>query len=290
MIKKAIIPAAGFGTRFLPATKAVPKELFPIIDKPTLQFIVEEAVKSGIKEILIITSAQKNSLIDYFDKNVELEAELKNKNRLEDLKIIENITNLANIHFIRQKEQLGLGHAVLQAKAFVGNEPFAVLLGDDLFIGEVPATKELINSYSKVNSSVVGTMAIKPEETKRYGICDPKKELEPGFFELKGVIEKPKLEDAPSLSAIAGRYILTPKIFELLEKGERGNGGEIQLTDSILKLMETEKVFSYDLKAKRYDIGARMGYLEALIDYALHRDDLKDDTVKLLKEKVSLIK
>ncbi len=287
MVKKAVIPAAGFGTRFLPATKVVPKELFPIIDKPTLHFIVEEAVNSGIEEILIITSAHKNSLIDYFDKNVELEQELLRTNKLTDLKTVQEIPKLAKIYFIRQNEQLGLGHAVLHAKAFVGNEPFAVLLGDDLFVGETPATKELINIYNEVNSSVVGTMAITKEETVRYGICDPKLKVKEGFYELKGVVEKPNQDEAPSLSAIAGRYILTPKIFELLEKGERGVGGEIQLTDSILKLMESEKVFSYDLKAKRYDIGARMGYLEALIDYALSRDDLKEETIKILKEKLS---
>lgn len=287
MIKKAVIPAAGYGTRFLPATKAVPKELFPIIDKPTLQFIVEEAVNAGIEEILIITSSHKNSIIDYFDRSFELENELKRTNRLDDLKKVIDVANLANIHFIRQKEQLGLGHAVLHAKAFVGNEPFAVLLGDDLFVGKVPATRELIDVYNKVKSSVIGTMPIKTHETSRYGICDPKIELSEGFYELKGVVEKPKPENAPSLSAIAGRYILSPKIFELLEKGERGVGGEIQLTDSILKLMEQEKVYSFDLKARRYDIGSRMGYLEALIDFALKREDLREDTLKLLKDKVN---
>lgn len=290
MVKKAVIPAAGYGTRFLPATKSVPKELFPIIDTPTLQLIVEEVLDAGIEEILIITSASKNIIMDYFDKNIELETQLMAKNRTDDLKIVQRVSNLADIHFIRQKEQLGLGHAILQAKAFVGNEPFAVLLGDDLFKGEIPATKELVNIFKDVKSSIVGTMKITPEETKRYGICDPKVKLDEGFYELKGVVEKPNKEDAPSLSAISGRYILTPKIFELLEKGEKGVGGEIQLTDSILKLMEYEKVYSYDLKARRYDIGSRMGYLEALIDYALQREDLKESTKRLLKAKVTNLK
>jgi UTP--glucose-1-phosphate uridylyltransferase len=284
MIKKAVIPAAGYGTRFLPATKSVPKELFPIVDTPTLQLIVEELIESGITEILIIVSHYKNAILDHFDRNVELETILKEKNRKEELEILDRVSNLANIHFIRQKEQLGLGHAILHAKTFVGNEPFAVLLGDDLFKGNPPAIKELVNVYEKVKSSVVGTMLVKPEETRKYGICDTEKVISPGLYKLKGVIEKPEPKKAPSLSAISGRYILTPKIFELLETQEKGHGGEIQLTDAILKLMKTESVYAYDIKAKRYDIGSKLGFLEAQIDYALD-SPLKEDVLKLLKEK-----
>lgn len=285
MIKKAVIPAAGYGTRFLPATKTIPKELFPIIDTPTLQLIVEEAIDAGIEEILIITSASKNAIMDHFDKNIELETILKAKNRTEELKIVKRVSELANIHFIRQKEQLGLGHAILHAKTFVGNEPFAVLLGDDLFMGEKPAIKELIEVYETYHGSVMGTLKVSKENTKKYGICDPEQEMKEGTYKLKGVVEKPNPEDAPSLSAIGGRYILTPKIFELLETQTPGVGGEIQLTDSILKLMNDEAVYSHDIKARRYDIGSRIGFVEALIDYGLQRDDLKEDIKALIKNK-----
>lgn len=285
MIKKAVIPAAGYGTRFLPATKTIPKELFPIIDTPTLQLIVEEAIDAGIEEILIITSASKNAIMDHFDKNIELETILKAKNRTEELKIVKRVSGLADIHFIRQKEQLGLGHAILHAKTFVGSEPFAVLLGDDLFMGEKPAIKELIEVYETYHGSVMGTLKVSKEETKKYGICNPEKEMKEGTYKLKGVVEKPNPEDAPSLSAIGGRYILTPKIFELLETQTPGVGGEIQLTDSILKLMNHEAVYSHDIKARRYDIGSRIGFVEALIDYGLKRDDLKDDMKALIKKK-----
>lgn len=285
MIKKAVIPAAGYGTRFLPATKSVPKELFPIVDTPTLQLIVEELVESGINEILIIVSHYKNAILDHFDRNVELEQQLKEKNRQVELNILNRVSHLADIHFIRQKEQLGLGHAILHAKTFVGNEPFAVLLGDDLFKGNPPAIKELIDVYKRVKGSVVGTMEVNPSETRKYGICDVEKAIEPGLYKLKGVIEKPEPQVAPSLSAISGRYILSPKIFKLLETQEKGHGGEIQLTDAILKLMKTESVYAYDIKAKRYDIGSKLGFLEAQIDYALD-SELKDDVLKLLKEKI----
>jgi UTP--glucose-1-phosphate uridylyltransferase len=286
MIKKAVIPAAGYGTRILPATKTIPKELFPIIDTPTIQYIVEEAIAAGIEEILIITSANKNSIIDYFDRNIELEVQLSAKNRQEELKIVKDVANLATIHFVRQKEQLGLGHAILQAETFVGKEPFAVLLGDDLFVGKIPAIKELVLAYNEVKSSVIGTMKVKKEETGRYGICEPKKEIRTGFYELKGVVEKPQPKEAPSQSAIAGRYLLTPEIFTLLRNQEKGVNNEIQLTDSILKLMEYQAVYSYDLKAKRYDIGSRVGYFEALIDFAIKRDDLKEEIIQILKNKI----
>lgn len=285
MIKKAVIPAAGFGTRFLPATKTIPKELFPIIDTPTLQLIVEEALDAGIEEILIITAATKNAIIDHFDKNAELERFLKEKNKPVELKIIEDITNLADIHFIRQKEQKGLGHAILHAKTFVGNEPFAVLLGDDLFKGVKPAILELVEVYEKYQGSVVGTLEVMPSETKKYGIIEPLKAMDNNVFQLKSVVEKPDPGDAPSLSAISGRYILSPKIFEILKTQKPGVGGEIQLTDAILTLMKEEAVYSYDIKAKRYDIGSRVGYLEAIIDYGLDREDLKKQYKALIIKK-----
>lgn len=286
MVKKAVIPAAGYGTRFLPATKTVPKELFPVIDTPTIQFIVEEAIDAGIKEILIITSASKNAIIDHFDKNYELEHILKEKNKDVELKIVEHVSNLANVHFIRQKEQLGLGHAILHARAFVGDEPFAVLLGDDLYMGKVPAIKELMDEYNKYQSTIVGTLEVSPSETKKYGICDPEKAMGNNTYKLRGVVEKPDPSVAPSLSAIGGRYILTPKIFELLATQRKGVGGEIQLTDGILNLMNYESVYSHDIEARRYDIGSRIGYLEAMIDFGLSRDDLKEQVKNLLKKKV----
>lgn len=289
MVKKAVIPAAGYGTRFLPATKTVPKELFPIIDTPTIQFIVEEAIDAGIKEILIITSASKNAIIDHFDKNYELEHILKEKNKDVELKIVEHVSNLASVHFIRQKEQLGLGHAILHAKTFVGDEPFAVLLGDDLYRGEVPAIKELIEEYNKYQSTIVGTLEVSPSETKKYGICDPEKAMGNKTYKLKGVVEKPDTSVAPSLSAIGGRYILTPKIFDLLATQRKGVGGEIQLTDGILNLMNFESVYSHDIAATRYDIGSRIGYLEAMIDFGLSRSDLSDQVKKLLKKKVQAL-
>ncbi|MDY0134034.1 MAG: UTP--glucose-1-phosphate uridylyltransferase, partial [Acholeplasmatales bacterium] len=244
MIKKAVIPAAGFGTRFLPATKTVPKELFPIIDTPTLQLIVEEALSAGIEEILIITSASKNAIIDHFDRNADLERFLKEKNKPVELKIVEDVGNLADIHFIRQKEQKGLGHAILHAETFVGNEPFAVLLGDDLFKGAKPAIKELMEVYDKYGGSVVGTLEVSASETKKYGIVEPEKAMDANVFKLKGVVEKPDPSVAPSLSAISGRYILSPTIFSILRTQKPGVGGEIQLTDAILTLLKEEPVYS----------------------------------------------
>lgn len=276
MIKKAVIPAAGFGTRFLPATKTVPKELFPIIDTPTLQLIVEEALSAGIEEILIITSASKNAIIDHFDRNADLERFLKEKNKPVELKIVEDVGNLADIHFIRQKEQKGLGHAILHAETFVGNEPFAVLLGDDLFKSAKPAIKELMEVYDKYGGSVVGTLEVSASETKKYGIVEPEKAMDANVFKLKGVVEKPDPSVAPSLSAISGRYILSPTIFSILRTQKPGVGGEIQLTDAILTLLKEEPVYSCDIIAKRYDIGSRVGFLEAIIDFGLDREDLKN--------------
>ena len=287
MIKKAVIPAAGYGTRFLPATKALAKEMFPIIDTPTIQYIVEEAIASGIEEILIIVSANKNAIMDHFDRNLELENILKEKNKQVELKIITDVSNLANIHYIRQKEQLGLGHAVLCAKAFIGNEPFALLLGDDLYVGkEKPVLKQLIEKYNVYGGTFLGTLEVSYEDTQKYGICEPIETLEPGLTKLKSVVEKPKPELAPSRSAIGGRYILSPTIFKYLENQERGAGGEIQLTDAIKRMMSEENVFAFDVAGKRYDIGSRIGYIEATLDFGLKRDDVRPQVIELLKKKL----
>ena len=286
MIKKAVIPAAGYGTRFLPITKSLPKELLPILDRPTIEFIVNEAIESGITDILLIVSSNKNAIIDYFDYNIELETILQNKGKDSEYQMIRNIAVGANLHFIRQKEQLGLGHAVLQAKAFVGDEPFAVLLGDDMYVGDKkPVLKQLIEAYETVNASVLGTIEVKKEDTSKYGICIPKEVISEGLTELSGVVEKPKIEDAPSQSAIGGRYILTPTIFKYLENQSRGAGNEIQLTDAILRLMSEEKVYAKDVLGKRYDVGNKIDYIEAIIDFSLKNPELKDDLKALLKEK-----
>lgn len=286
MIRKAVIPAAGYGTRFLPITKALPKELLPIIDHPTIEYIVNEAVESGLTDILLIVSSNKNAIIDYFDTNLELETILLNKNKHFEYGLIKNIGVGAHIHYIRQREQLGLGHAVLQAEAFVSGEPFAVLLGDDMYVGkDQPAIKQLVDVYEKVNSTVLGTMEVELKNTSKYGICIPKEGQKGPIVELKGVIEKPKVEEAPSRSAIGGRYILTPGIFDYLKNQTRGAGNEIQLTDAILRLMATEKVYSYDIQGKRYDVGNKVDYIEAILDFGLQKDELKDDLQALINRK-----
>ena len=285
MIKKAVIPAAGYGTRFLPITKAIPKEMLPIIDRPTIEFIVNEAKESGIEDILIIVSSNKNAIVDYFDYNIELETILKSKGKEELYQKIHGIAEGVNIFFVRQKEQLGLGHAVLQAEAFVGNEPFAVLLGDDLYVGkEKPALRELMDVYEDKKHSVLGTMEVSLENTSKYGICDPIS-IEENVMLLKGVVEKPNPKDAPSRHAIGGRYILSPAIFNILKTQEKGVGGEIQLTDAILNLMKKEDVYAASLQAKRYDVGSKIDYIEAIIDFALKDETLRPELIKLLKQK-----
>ncbi len=286
-IRKAVIPAAGYGTRFLPVTKAVAKEMLPIIDTPTIEFIVREAMESGIEDILIVVSSNKNAIMDYFDNNFELESQLRSKGKTKELEQILELPNKINIHFIRQHEQLGLGHAVLTAKTFIGDEPFAVLLGDDVYVGnKKPALKQLIDAYDKTASSILGTLEVSDEDVSKYGICDPKEVVEKGLSKLKGVVEKPKLENAPSHSAIGGRYILDPAIFKYLETQTRGAGNEIQLTDAILRMMDEKDVYSLDIDGRRYDIGSKIGFIEATIDFALKRDDLKDKVYSLLIDKI----
>ena len=287
MIKKAVIPAAGYGTRFLPITKALPKELLPIIDRPTIEYIVDEAIKSGITDILLIVSNNKNAIIDYFDYNIELETILLSKNKDEEYRMVRDIAKGANLHFIRQKEQLGLGHAVLQAEAFIGDEPFAVLLGDDMYVTDKePAIKQMMKAFETTNASILGTMEVAYEDTYKYGICTPKTEKKGRLVELVDVVEKPDIEVAPSRSAIGGRYVLTPTIFKYLKNQQRGKGNEIQLTDAILRLMREEKVYAYDIDAKRYDVGNKLDYIEAIIDFGLEKPDLKEGLKEILKQKV----
>lgn len=286
MIRKAVIPAAGYGTRFLPITKAMPKEMLPIIDRPTIEFIVEEAIESGITDILLVVSSNKNAIVDYFDRNLELEMILQSKNKDYEYGLIKHIGEGANIHFVRQREQLGLGHAVLQAATFVGNEPFAVLLGDDMYVNhEYPAIKQMTDVFEKVNASILGTMEVPKSHTNLYGITAPKPGETGKLKELASVVEKPDPEKAPSRSAIGGRYVLTPKIFKYLKDQERGKGNEIQLTDAILRMMAEEKVYSLDLDAKRYDVGNKADYIEAIVDFALKDDTLKADVSAMLRKK-----
>ena len=289
VVRKAVIPAAGYGTRFLPATKAIAKEMFPIIDTPTIDLIVREALESGITEFLIIVSSHKNSIIDYFDRNLELERVLSSKGRMDEYKLITDLPNKVNIHFLRQKEQLGLGHAVLQARSFVGNEPFALLLGDDLYVGNnEPVLKQLIKEYYETNRSILGTLEVAKEDVNKFGICEFEEINKTDRLTLlSSVIEKPNIGETDSRLAIGGRYILTPTVFDYLKDQNAGSGGEIQLTDSINRMMEKEEVYSYLIDGRRYDIGSRIGYIEAVIDFALKRDSLKDDVVNLMKEKIS---
>ena len=282
-VRKAVIPAAGFGTRFLPATKAMAKEMLPIVDKPTIQFIVEEAIASGIEDILIVTGKSKRAIEDHFDSNIELEANLREKGKNELLELVQETTGL-RIHFVRQSYPLGLGHAVLQAKAFVGDEPFVVMLGDDLMEDEVPLTKQLMDAYERTHASNIAVMEVPHEETSKYGIIDPDQELEPGLFNVRRFVEKPKPEDAPSNLAIIGRYLLTPEIFEILENQNPGAGGEIQLTDAIDTLNQTQRVFAKRFDGKRFDVGDKFGFLTTSISYGLTHPEIKDKLKNYLVE------
>ena len=284
-VKKAIIPAAGFGTRFLPATKAVPKEMLPIVDKPTIQYIVEEAVASGIEEILIITNCYKSCIENHFDVSFELEKKLEASKDQEHLEMIKEISNMANIYSVRQKNPRGLGHAVLYAKSFVGNEPFAILLGDDIVVNKngKTATQQLVEAYEQYGGSVVGVQKVADSQVHKYGVVDPSENINERCASVKGFVEKPKKEEAPSNFAILGRYVLTPEIFDLLETQEAGKGNEIQLTDAIDRLTKQQKVFAYDFEGVRYDVGDKAGFLKAQIDFALDRNDLHDVMVDILK-------
>jgi UTP--glucose-1-phosphate uridylyltransferase len=281
-VKKAIIPAAGLGTRFLPATKAQPKEMLPIVDKPTIQYIVEEAINSGIEEILIVTGRNKRAIEDHFDRSVELELELKKKGNEVLLKQVRDISNLVDIHYVRQKEAKGLGHAIYCARTFVGNEPFAVLLGDDVVDAKVPCLKQLINVYESYSRTVLGVQEVSPEDVDKYGIVDFES-VSDRLYKVKDLVEKPPKEKAPSNVAILGRYIITPEIFGILEKTKPGSGGEIQLTDALKSLGKVQQIFAYNFEGKRYDIGSKLGFLQATVEFALKRDELKDDFGKYLR-------
>lgn len=282
-VRKAVIPAAGFGTRFLPATKAMPKEMLPVVDKPTIQYIVEEAIASGIEEILIITGKTKRAIEDHFDHSVELEVELEKKNKTELLELVNNISDMVDIHYIRQKEAKGLGHAILCARTFVGDEPFAVMLGDDIVhTEETPCLKQLITCYDEYQSSVLGVQTVKVEDVDKYGIVDGK-QLADRVYSVNGLIEKPSVEEAPSNVAILGRYVINPAIFEILAETEPGKGDEIQLTDALKELALQEDMVAYDFEGKRYDVGNKLGFLQATVETALRRDDLKDDFMKYLR-------
>ncbi|WGG45853.1 UTP--glucose-1-phosphate uridylyltransferase GalU [Rossellomorea sp. DA94] len=280
-VRKAIIPAAGLGTRFLPATKAMPKEMLPIVDKPTIQYIIEEAIESGIEDIIIVTGKGKRAIEDHFDHSFELEQNLLDKGKFELLSEVQKSSKLVDIHYIRQKEPKGLGHAIWCARKFVGDEPFAVLLGDDIVRAETPCLKQMIQQYNRYQSSILGVQSVKKEEVSRYGIVDSN-QIGDRFYGVNGLVEKPTREEAPSNLAIMGRYILSPRIFDVLENQPPGAGGEIQLTDAIAELNHHEAVYAYDFEGTRYDVGEKMGFIQTTIEFALQRDGLKAELLDYL--------
>jgi UTP--glucose-1-phosphate uridylyltransferase len=284
-VRKAVFPAAGWGTRFLPATKAQPKEMLPLVDKPIIQYAVEEAVAAGIEQVIIVTSSQKRAIEDHFDLSFELEHLLEERGDIEMLRQIRHISDLAQFAYVRQKEQLGLGHAVLMAKELVGHEPFAVILSDDVVTGDVPCIGQLIRAYDRVHASVVAVMEVPREDTRRYGVIATDGPLpdDPRLHRVTGLVEKPDPANAPSNLAIIGRYVLTPKIFEKLEHTPRGAGGEIQLTDAINALMAEQEVYAYAFQGTRYDAGTTMGWLKASVELALQRQDLATEFREYLK-------
>lgn len=272
-VRKAIIPAAGLGTRFLPATKAMPKEMLPIIDKPTIQYIVEEAVESGIEDIIIVTGKGKRAIEDHFDHAFELEQRLFEKGKHELLSAVQR-TAKVDIHYIRQKEPKGLGHAVWCARRFIGDEPFAVLLGDDIVSAQTPCLKQMMEQFQQLGSPIIGVQPVAEEETSRYGIIDPREQFG-RLFSVRGLVEKPPSGHAPSNLAIMGRYILTPDLFPFLETQEQGAGGEIQLTDAIQKLNELRQVYAYHFEGTRYDVGEKLGFILTTLDFALQNHELR---------------
>ena len=279
---KAVIPAAGLGTRFLPATKAQPKEMLPIVDKPTIQYIIEEAVDSGIEEILIITGRNKESIKNHFDKSIELEMQLERSGKLKELDIVRKISSMADIHYIRQKEPKGLGDAVSCAKSFVGNEPFAVMLGDDVIDSEVPCLKQLMNCFNEYKTSILGVQKVNENDVMKYGIIKGLY-IKENVYKVKVLIEKPTIDEALSNIAILGRYIITPQIFEVLNNVKPGKNGEIQLTDALQQLISIEAMYACEFVGNRYDVGDNLGLLQANIEFALKRGDLREKLVKYIK-------
>ena len=280
-VRKAVIPAAGLGTRFLPATKSQPKEMLPIGDKPTIQYIIEEAAAAGVEDIIVVTGRNKRSIEDHFDRSIELEWELERKDKTEILEMVKAIPEIANIHFIRQKQPLGLGHAVLTASHFIGDEPFAVLLGDDVVVSKKPVLQQMVEVFNEYKTSILGVQEVAEEVVSKYGIVDCK-HVEGGVYKVKDLVEKPAREVAPSRIAILGRYILTPAIFSYLETQEAGTGGEIQLTDGLKRLAKNEAMYAYIFKGHRYDVGTKMGFLQANIEFALRNPEVTDDLKKYL--------
>ncbi|GIO53019.1 UTP--glucose-1-phosphate uridylyltransferase [Paenibacillus sp. SSG-1] len=287
-VKKAIIPAAGLGTRFLPATKAMPKEMLPIVDKPTIQYIVEEAIEAGIEDIIIVTGKGKRAIEDHFDYSFELELNLLERGKLDVLEMVRR-SSVVEIHYIRQKEAKGLGHAIWCARNFIGNEPFAVLLGDDIVRAETPCIGQLVQQYEKYGRPIVGVGPVAPDQTQRYGIIDPSSRLDtnPRAYELRGVVEKPAPGEAPSHLGIMGRYVLTPDIFGILEYQKAGYGGEIQLTDAISQLIAKQGCLGYEFQGERFDVGEKLGYILTSVQFALQQSELK---LPLLEELERIMK
>jgi len=285
-INKAVIPAAGLGTRFLPATKNNPKEMLPLVDKPAIQYVVEEAVDSGITDILIITGRGKQSIEDHFDIAFELERILKDKQEFDKLDEMKRISNLANIHYVRQKEQLGLGHAILCAEKHIGDEPFAVLLGDDIVFSDVPCTKQLINKYEKYESSIIAIEKVTSNQIESYGIIKNDEPIEEHLYPIIDLVEKPSRDKAPSNLGILGRYVLNPSIFDCIRNTKPGYGGEIQLTDALKILKQKEKIYGYEFYGKRYDLGNKMDWLKTTFDVAFMREEFKDELLAYMKEKI----
>ncbi|WP_409342294.1 UTP--glucose-1-phosphate uridylyltransferase GalU [Paenibacillus sp. MBLB4367] len=285
-IRKAVIPAAGLGTRFLPATKAQPKEMLPIVDKPAIQYIVEEAVQSGIESILIVTGRNKKAIEDHFDKSFELEYTLREQGKLDLLEEVEQISDMVNIHYIRQKEPLGLGHAISCAEQFIGNEPFAVLLGDDIMVSDPPALKQMIQAYHEYDRTVVGVQRVPEEDVSKYGIISAEL-MKNHLYNVRDLVEKPSRGEAPSQIAIMGRYILKPTIFPVLQKLERGAGNEYQLTDALRVFAAGEGMLAMELLGQRYDIGDKFGYMKAIVEMGLQREELKPQLMELLQQIVS---
>jgi len=287
-VKKAVIPAAGRGTRFLPATKAIPKEMLPIIDKPILQYILEECVDSGIEEVILIVAKGKESINKHFGDEPDLEEFLRVRGKDDLLALINQVKKMVKVSYAWQDEAKGLGHAILCAKELVGDEPFAILLGDNVVVPRdcEPSTKQLINKYEETGSSIIGTKTVLRSEVNKYGIITPMDTVESRLVQMKDMIEKPSIEEAPSEMAALGRYVITPKIFELLENQIPGKGGEIQLTDSIIRLMNHEKVYAYDFEGDLYDTGDKFGYIKAVIDFALDREEFASDVLDFIKTKI----
>ncbi|MBR6469986.1 MAG: UTP--glucose-1-phosphate uridylyltransferase GalU [Lachnospiraceae bacterium] len=282
-VRKAIIPAAGLGTRFLPATKAQPKEMLAIVDKPTIQYIIEEAVASGIQDIIIVTGRNKRSIEDHFDRSIELELELEKSGKQDMLEMVREISEMANIHYIRQKEPRGLGHAIYTARHFIGNEPFAVLLGDDVVVAKKPCLSQMIDVYNEYKTSVLGVQKVAREVVNKYGIADCKM-IDERVYKVKDLVEKPAVEEAPSNIAILGRYIITPSIFDYLENQDAGTGGEIQLTDALRRMSKDEAMYAYDFKGHRYDVGTKLGFIQANVEFALRNPEVRDEMLEYINE------